>query len=278
MGRTFIAATDLSPRSDRALRRAFRLAAQQDARVIVLHVVDDAAPSDLATQIQNGSRQVLDRFVESIRNGVDAEIRVIPGDPASDVVNAIRSAGADLLIVGTHRSDRLLDSFYETTAQRIVRLSACPVLTVADRNDHDYASVIAATDFSPGAAAAILHAAEIAPEAIITPLHALHVPYRGMMSYTSPPADDIEQSFRLEAKEADAAWRAANALPGNCGPTEIMPGSPLSVLAEKVRSGRVDLIAAGAHGRVGQRRALLGSVASDLLRNPPCDVLVARPG
>jgi nucleotide-binding universal stress UspA family protein len=38
-----------------------------------------------------------------------------------------------------------------------------------------------------------------------------------------------------------------------------------------------DLILVGTHGRKGVARALLGSVAEDVLRNAPCGVLVARP-
>ena len=37
-----------------------------------------------------------------------------------------------------------------------------------------------------------------------------------------------------------------------------------------------DLLVAGTHGRAGIARAALGSVAQDLLRQAPCDVLVAK--
>ena len=49
------------------------------------------------------------------------------------------------------------------------------------------------------------------------------------------------------------------------------------VALNRVRQGQADLIAVGAHGRVGAGRAILGSVSTDLMRDPPCDLLIARP-
>ena len=39
--RKFLMATDLSPRSDRALERAVMLAREHDARLTIVHVVDE---------------------------------------------------------------------------------------------------------------------------------------------------------------------------------------------------------------------------------------------
>ncbi len=49
-----------------------------------------------------------------------------------------------------------------------------------------------------------------------------------------------------------------------------------NVLNEAIRS-HADVIAIGTHGRSGLSRALIGSVAEDVIANAPCDVLVARP-
>ena len=63
-----------------------------------------------------------------------------------------------------------------------------------------------------------------------------------------------------------------------CGETVIRAGIVTQVLSEELARSGARLLTAGAHGRVGQARALLGSVATDLLRAAPCDVLIARPG
>lgn len=275
---TYVAATDMSPRSDLALQRAVWLAERHGARLIVAHVVDDSAPLEIANAVREARIAVLGRFMKSLTDKVEIELRVDFGDATADLVAMIEVARPDLLIVGAHRPRRFLDDLRETTVQRLVRLSACPVLMVADRVDHGYDHVIAATDYSPSSAAAIRLAGKLAPEAWVTPVHAFHVPFSGLTGASSGGTDDIAAAFHLEAVEGDSRWRDRELLPKTCGATVIVPGSVLQALADQIKATGASLVTAGAHGRVGQSRALLGSVATDLLRQPPCDVLIARSG
>ena len=48
-------------------------------------------------------------------------------------------------------------------------------------------------------------------------------------------------------------------------------------LIEQVSSLTADLICVGTHGRIGFSRAILGSVATDVLNSRLIDVLVVRP-
>jgi len=53
-------------------------------------------------------------------------------------------------------------------------------------------------------------------------------------------------------------------------------GDPAEVLAEVAREQRADLLIVGRRGRDFAARVLLGSVASRLVSDAPCDVLVVR--
>ena len=53
-------------------------------------------------------------------------------------------------------------------------------------------------------------------------------------------------------------------------------GAPGARLLELARELAADLIIVGTHGRSGPRRVLLGSVAEEVLRDAPCNVLVVR--
>jgi len=276
MTETFIAATDMSMRSDRALRRAFRLARQHGARLTILAVVDDATPLSIAEGQIEKTRASLEDFAGSIADGVDHDLRVSHGDPTADILRATEMAGADLLILGTHRSRSFFDALRETTAQRITRLTEFPVLIVAGAETKAYDEVTLATDFSPAASAAATFATRLVPEARITPLHALHIPYQGMLAHTSG-AGELETSFRAEAEREDYSWRAGDPVVCTLPETRIVSGSPVAVFEAHVRKSGSALIAIGAHGRVGQRRAVLGSVVTDLMREPPCDLLICRP-
>jgi nucleotide-binding universal stress UspA family protein len=53
-------------------------------------------------------------------------------------------------------------------------------------------------------------------------------------------------------------------------------GDPAEVLAEIAREHRADLLVVGRRGRDFAARVLLGSVASRLVADAPCDVLVVK--
>ena len=110
-----------------------------------------------------------------------------------------------------------------------------------------------------------------------TAAHAIHVPYSGMLEATGSVQMDLQESFRHDAVEMDKAWRRDNALPATLEAETIMQiGAPFGTVHAMTRDRRYDLITAGAHGRVGSARSLLGSFALDLMREPPCDLLIAR--
>lgn len=272
---TILATTDMSHRGDVALRRGFALARAHEARLIVVSVIDDALPLAIVEDLVAEAKATLTRFCETLGDGVTWELRVLRGDPTGDILAEVSKEDPDLLVLGTHRERGFLDLLRETTAQRITRLAHVPVLVAADRDERMYETVILGADFSPNGTAGAHMAAHIAPGARIVPVHALLVPYKGMLAQTSS-ADELLESFSLEPKQDDAAWRAGNDLPDALEPTEIVEGSAATVLADVARREDAHLIIVGAHGRVGSHRAILGSVASELMRSPPCDVLVVR--
>ncbi|WP_299687138.1 universal stress protein [uncultured Tateyamaria sp.] len=272
-----LVATDMSPRSDRAVRRAFDLARTHGLPVTVLMVLDDAMPADLTDMLHAKAEMELDRFVATLGDGVAHDIVIRVGDPTHEILHYAHNDALCLLVMGIHRPRPFLDTLRETTMQRIVRRTSNPVLLVKDAVDHSYDKVVAACDFSPASTASLKLALSLNRHAKARLIHALHVPYSGMLGQTSAAAADLANAFHKEAVTQDVAWRATADLPAGAGKTEIMPGSPYPILCGLADCGDADLIAVGAHGRVGSARAILGSLSIDLMRDPPCDVLIARP-
>ena len=56
----------------------------------------------------------------------------------------------------------------------------------------------------------------------------------------------------------------------------MQEGSAQEVLHRQISRLEPDLLVIGTHGRTGVAHAFLGSVAEDLLRAPPCDVLAVK--
>jgi nucleotide-binding universal stress UspA family protein len=274
-----LVASDLSPRADRAMQRAFRIGAQQNRKVIVFSVLDDAMPTDIIEDTHARAKVRLERFAASLAEGRPFEVHTCIGDPSTDILRMIQETGAGLLVMGVPRPRAFLKALRETTMQRIVRNTACAALLVMDTCDHDYDKVLLACDFSPACSSALRLARDLAPGAVITALHALHIPYSGMLGRSDAARNDLELPFQQEAQALDAAWRRNSDLASDAGigDTEILVGSPYPTIRERAENLPADLIAVGAHGRVGSAPAFLGSLANDLIRNPPCDILVCRP-
>lgn len=271
-------ASDLSPRSDRALARGIVLARAHACPVIVFTAIDSALPEDMASDMAERARARLAEQIDPLaKDDVQVTIETHVGDPGDDIIDRITRLEPRLLVMGTHRRRAFFDLVRETTMQRIVRQSDCTALLVADPAEARYQRIVLATDFSP-AAASVLRAARdlVAEEAHVVAIHALHIPYAGQVARSPELMAELETSFRKDAIVADAAWRAAHDL-SDIPETRIVTAPIRAVLEDQATRAPHTLLAVGAHGRVGANRAVLGSVAVDLLRSPPCDVLIARP-
>ena len=276
MMKHLLVATDLSPRADRSVARAFELAGELGARLTLLTVIDEALPDDMARQMQSSAEARLDQFAGS-RKGAEAvnyQARAVIGDPVGTISAMAAAEQVDLLVLGIHRPRPFLDVLRETTMERIVRLQDCPVLLVTDPVDHPYDTVLAAVDFAPASTHALCLGAELAPEAALHGVHAVHVPYKGF----SPAAGvaGTAAPFLREARDSYTLWRDQTTLPEKLGEVELVEGAAVSVVTSRIAKLGCDLLCIGAHGRVGSAPAFLGSLANDLIRNPPCDLLIAR--
>jgi nucleotide-binding universal stress UspA family protein len=85
----------------------------------------------------------------------------------------------------------------------------------------------------------------------------------------------------LDSQDGDAARLLAEAreqVPPDCAAclTVARRSDPAEVLTEVAREQRADLLVVGRRGRDFAARVLLGSVASRLIADAPCDVLVVR--
>jgi nucleotide-binding universal stress UspA family protein len=58
---------------------------------------------------------------------------------------------------------------------------------------------------------------------------------------------------------------------------QVEPGSVVETIINTARERGCDLIVMATHGRTGLTRAILGSVAADVLPKAPCPVLVVPP-
>ena len=129
---------DFSEPSARALEYALALAERLGAHVDVVHVfqfptfaVEDAVALPLYLQ-ENLSQRLgerLEQFViEKAGEGSKATARVLEGVPYVEIMEAAK--GQDLIVMGTHGRTGLSHLLLGSVAERVVRGSEVPVLTI----------------------------------------------------------------------------------------------------------------------------------------------------
>ena len=279
-------ASDLSPRSDRALQRSFALARQHGAALRVVNVVDEHLPAELREHSIDWARKRLANEIAplSAATGVVADVTVKAGSPRRAIADMAAEWSADLLVLGIHdEQKRGKGLFGETTAASILKGSTAPVLLVTGDASAAYGKIVIGVDFSPLSRAALRQAVSIAPQAQYHLVHAYHVPFKGFLGSENVAAE-IEREERAAfdafiAGEMD--YLAVQARISGVAPdalhTEMHDGMAASVLHTACSRLGADLLVMATNGRAGLSRAIWGSVARDLLDYPPCDVLVIKP-
>ncbi len=134
-------ATDLTDASASATDEAFDLAAQLDASLLVVSVID---PGSLlmpggrfrvrVDQVRDRREQQAQALVERGRQtGIDVSFLIWTGDPGDMIVEAAEAEHADMILVGSHGRGAVGRLFLGSVSEHVVRNAPCPVLVVRPR-------------------------------------------------------------------------------------------------------------------------------------------------
>lgn len=129
--------TDFGEASQRAEDLACELAARFGAKLTLMHVwtVPTPAYAEAITlpldQIEGAAREALDEEVKRVRPKC-TEVRSVltPGVAWRAIVEAVQERGFDLVVIGTHGRRGVPRIFLGSVAEKVVRTSPVPVLTV----------------------------------------------------------------------------------------------------------------------------------------------------
>ncbi len=134
---------DFGQAAQGALDLALSLASSSDAKLTVFHaytipmpIYSEAAWAPADT-LERESRKGLDEALAKTRKVYPrAESVLVCGEPAQEIVAAAARGGVDLIVMGTHGRRGLPRVLLGSVAEKVVRLSPVPVLTVpgADRD------------------------------------------------------------------------------------------------------------------------------------------------
>ena len=291
-GLRILFATDGSQGSARAEAYACALAQSWGASLTVMSVLE-FPPGMNPDYVVN--RLYLDEWMQEVTTrlvdvtaragglGLSVQSRIATGIPSEEVLAVARAEEADLVVVGTRGKTGLEHVLLGSTAERIIRMAPCPVLTVPVAKqlagEHLKATVtrmLVPVDFSDCSLDALEYGALIAQRSN-TSLKLFHVlePVSYGLDFTLPQMAQRESSKTAITKRLSDFVSALTSL-GLASDFLISGGLPADSILDAARAQSVDVIVMGTHGRRGLSHALCGSVAESVLRRSSCPVLTVR--
>jgi len=142
MFKTILFATDFSDSSEHAFQYALSLARKFESRLAIIHVINEPVDlrgfyvphisfDKLEEEIEQGAQKMMEKFCRT--HGQDyprIETYVVPGIPYDEIIKKGAELAADLIVVGTHGRTGLDHVLFGSTAEKVVRKSPVPVMTI----------------------------------------------------------------------------------------------------------------------------------------------------
>ncbi len=192
-----------------------------------------------------------------------------------------QQTGADLIVVGATGCGPFAAELLGSTADRVLRKAACPVLVVRGELLVPPRRVLAPVDLSPLSAdafrcgldllAQLTKGAEVRVQAV----HALS--FQDTLAYRKAGEIDTGEAERQTAEELRRFVLENGAGLSLEVETALLSGEARFEILHELEEHPADLVVLGTHGRGGADRLMLGSVASTVARKAPCSVLLISP-
>jgi len=186
--------------------------------------------------------------------------------------------GADCIVMGTHGRTGLDRFVLGSVAERTLRESSMPVLTVDENSavDRDLDSILVPTDGSAYSEAAAAHAVDLALSTDAA-LHVVHVVDAAVLPMDGSGAVFDELQHAGERALDSVVERAEHAGVSSIR-ASVLSGTPYRAITDYADAEDMALVVMGTHGRTGFDRYLLGSVAERVVRLSDRPVLTVDGG
>ena len=142
---SILVGTDFSDCAGIAFSAALTLAKQFDARLVVLHVIDQnfleklsthvgKSREDMGKELRHKAEKEMANFLKQWNpSGQEVDSLIATGMPFQEIAVLARDLVVDLVVVGGYgRKGRgkIEEVFFGSTAEKVVRLLPCPVLCI----------------------------------------------------------------------------------------------------------------------------------------------------
>jgi nucleotide-binding universal stress UspA family protein len=275
--RRILVPTDFSKHAEAALEYAVYLGERYEPEIVLLHVdefpVSPLGAHDLRDEAvrayQERKAAFLEEQFERMRNGVEGHaVHLVPqvlfGRSYKVIVEESEKRDYDLIVMATRGLTHLSSFLIGGTAERVVRFSRQPVLTIqsAPKQQEKLTSVLCPTDFSPAGNAALSYALSLARQndAVL---------YLQYISELEKP-ESLEQVLRRvpDLHEHHPLFKEVK--------YEVIVDRDLEPSNSIIRFAEdrdVGMIVMATHGRKGLRRVYVGNNTAEVVRQSTRPVL-----
>ena len=145
-----LAPTDFSDFSNRAMQYACEFAKRFSAELHVVNIVEDVYPlvpepgmmlpaaATYLADLKESAEKGLENYPPGdTAEGLQVVRHVVVGTPFLEIIRYARAEDIDLIVIGTHGRTGLAHMLMGSVAEKVVRKSPCPVLSVRPEG-HDF--------------------------------------------------------------------------------------------------------------------------------------------
>ena len=136
--------TDFSEDSHWAFTYAFDLVKTYKCKLFIFHVTPEPVhPEQLsiylpqeklgelrASQKKEIDRQLVTHYLKKMKRFKNYQVVLKEGEPFVEIIQMAKRESTDLIVMGTHGRTGLDHILFGSTAEKVVRKSPCPVLTI----------------------------------------------------------------------------------------------------------------------------------------------------
>lgn len=277
-----IVGLDIFEESNNVLKRALMIAKQNKAELFIVHAVQTpwfSVPSyfgskEITVDIKGVTKKIEKKIkVFNKDNKIHYTVLVKEGAADDVILYEAKLINADMIVIGANTKNK--KKVLGTTAEKIAHQSHLPVLIVKNSVKDPYQNIVAPTDFQVQSKQSILFARKIFSEAKINALNSSEVIYVDG-PYTVVGPDFVQYNETAKACAEKDLKDFMKELSLDKGKVIDGKSNSKKALLEYINKGSYDLTVLGSRSTSGFK-ALLGSVASTLIRETATDVLVYVP-
>lgn len=136
--------TDFSENSHYAFTYALDLAKTYKSSLLILHITSPPVhpeqlsiylPPEKFEELKRSQKEEIrhllkENYLKRLTRFKNFKVVLKEGEPFVEIIRMARQESADLIVMGTHGRTGLDHVFFGSTAEKVVRKSPCPVLTI----------------------------------------------------------------------------------------------------------------------------------------------------